>query len=138
MRIMLSSFLHALTLITYRWLNEPDPLKLPISIKWVKLGYAAKQAYTPKTVYFPTRGSFTPTKKYKARKKFIIILISIISSTPYYLSCKGHSIKGLYTPKNALSRKTPIPKNPLCPKKPKSQNRPKTGTPLKRPKSAYP
>jgi hypothetical protein len=24
--------------------------------------------------------------------------ISIISSTPYYLSCKGHSIKGLYTP----------------------------------------
>jgi hypothetical protein len=36
------------------------------------------------------------------------------------------------------TQKTPIPKNPLYPKKPKSQNRPKTGTPQKGLKTPIP
>jgi hypothetical protein len=90
-------------------LYELGPKTGPVSLKSVKLRFIPQIIKIPEYPHFKAFYTHVLLMVYVAHKKhskqfqsriFSYIHISIISSSSYYLSCKGHSIKGLYTPKS--------------------------------------
>jgi hypothetical protein len=80
-------------------------------LKYPNPGYTHFKAFMPYFTY-----GFTSPNKIPQRAKKIIEERYPTSIPSYYLSCKGHSIKGLHTPKSpslSLYHKYPYNRPPL-------------------------